>query len=45
MSLLSVKEKEKSEKDDENVTKKYEQNGESRSVKNLYFLFVLRFSF
>ena len=31
--LLYFKEKEKGEEDDENIAKKYEQNGESRSVK------------
>ena len=33
--LLYFKEKEKGEKDDENIAKKYEQDGESGSVKSL----------
>ena len=40
--MFSLEEKEKGEKDDENITEKYEQDGESRSVENLHiFLFIV----
>lgn len=39
--MFSLEEKEKGEKDDENITEEYEQDGESRSVENLHFVCLL----
>ena len=41
--MFSLEEKEKGEKNDENITEKYEQDGESRSVENLHFFVYCMF--